>query len=61
MSLEARLDRYLQEHKGERVQIRQLVKRFNSLPDAIIHTLELLHWHHCGEGYYFYDSKKTSE
>ena len=32
MSLEARLDRYLQEHRGERVQIQQLTKRFNSLP-----------------------------
>lgn len=61
MSLEARLDCYLQEHKGERVQIRHLVKRFNSLPNAIIHKLELLHWHPCGEGYFIHDSAKASE
>jgi hypothetical protein len=61
MSLEARLDRYLQEHRGERVQIQQLTKRFNSLPDAIIHKLELFHWHPCGGGYFIHDAKKTSE
>jgi hypothetical protein len=54
MSLEARLHRYLEEHKGERIHIKQLAKRFNSLPDAIIHRLELLHWHPCGEGYFVY-------
>jgi hypothetical protein len=61
MSLEARLDRYLQEHRGERVQIQQLTKRFNSLPDAIIHKLELFHWRPCGGGYFIHDTKKTSE
>jgi hypothetical protein len=52
MSLEARLDRYLREHKGERVHFRQLAKRFNSLPEMIISRLELLHWRPCGEGYF---------
>jgi hypothetical protein len=61
MSLEARLDRYLQEHSGERVQVQQLTKRFNSLPCAIIHTLELFHWRPCGGGYFIHDSKKRSE
>jgi hypothetical protein len=56
MSLDARLDRYLREHKGERVHIRQLAKRFNSLPDAILHKLELLHLRSCGEGYFVNDS-----
>ena len=61
MSLEARLDRYLQEHKGERVQINHLVKRFDSLPNAIIPRLELFHWRSCGEGYFIDDTTKTSE
>ena len=61
MSLEARLDRYLQEHRGERVQVQQLTKRFNSLPGAIIHTLELFHWRPCGGGYFIHDPKKRSE
>jgi hypothetical protein len=60
-SLEARLDRYLQEHKGERVHIKQLTKRFKSLPNAIIHKLELFHWRPCGGGYFINDSTKTSE
>lgn len=54
MSLEARLHRYLQEHRGERIHIKQLAKRFNSLPNAIIHRLELFNWRHCGEGYFMY-------
>ncbi|HWS21703.1 MAG TPA: hypothetical protein VN227_03595 [Methanoregula sp.] len=53
MSFEAGLDRYLHEHKGERVHIRQLTKRFNSLPPVIIRTLKLLHWRPCGGGYWY--------
>ncbi len=54
MSLEAHLDRYLQEHKGERIHITQLAKRFNSLPQTIISKLELLNWRSCGGGYFSY-------
>jgi len=61
MSLEASLDRYLQEHKGERVHITQLSKRFKSLPIAMIQKLKLFHWRPCGGGYFIHDSKKTSE
>ena len=61
MSLEARLDRYLQEHKGERVHITQLSNRFKSLPNAMIQKLTLFHWRPCGGGYFINDSKKTSE
>jgi|GEM_PF-6955902 len=52
MSFEASLDRYLSEHKGERIHIRLLTKRFNSLPTTIIHKLKLLHWRPCGGGYW---------
>jgi hypothetical protein len=52
MSFEASLDRYLNEHKGERIHIKLLTKRFNSLPNTIIHKLKFLHWHPCGEGYW---------
>ena len=61
MSLEARLDRYLMEHTGERVHIRQMTKRFKSLPKVIIHRLELLHWRPCGGGYFINDPTTTSE
>lgn len=61
MSLEARIDRYLHEHKGERVQVRHLVKRFNSLPGAIIRYLELYHWRPCGEGFFIDDTSGRSE
>jgi hypothetical protein len=44
MSFEASLDRYLMEHKGERIHINLLTKRFNSLPNTIIHKLKLFHW-----------------
>ncbi len=53
MSFEASLDRYLKEHKGERIHIKYLTKRFNSLPNTIIHKLKLLNWRYCGEGYWF--------
>ena len=53
MSFEASLDRYLHEHKGERVHIRLLTKRFNSLPHTIIRKLKLLHWRPCGGGYWY--------
>jgi len=53
MSFEAGLDRYLQEHQGERVHIRQLTKRFNSLPDTIIRKLKLFNWRPCGGGYWY--------
>jgi hypothetical protein len=53
MSFEAGLDRYLQEHQGERVHIRQLAKRFNSLPDTIIRKLKLFNWRPCGGGYWY--------
>ena len=53
MSFEASLDRYLKEHKGERIHIKYLTKRFNSLPTTIIHKLKLLNWRYCGEGYWF--------
>ena len=52
-SFEAGLDRYLQEHKGERVHIRQLAKRFNSLPNTIIRKLKLFNWRPCGGGYWY--------
>lgn len=52
MSFEAGLDRYLHEHKGERIHLRLLTKRFNSLPPTIIRTLKLLHWRPCGGGYW---------
>ena len=61
MSLEASLNRYLQEHKGERVHIIQLSKRFKSLPNAMIQKLKLFHWRPCGGGYFINDSKKTAE
>jgi len=53
MSFEAGLDRYLHEHKGERIHIRLLTKRFNSLPPTIIRTLKLLHCRPCGGGYWY--------
>jgi hypothetical protein len=53
MSFEASLDRYLMEHKGERIHIQQLTKRFNSLPNTIIHKLKLFHWRPCGGGYWY--------
>ncbi len=54
MSLEAHLDRYLQEHKGERIHITQLAKRFKSLQPTIINKLESFHWRSCGGGYFSY-------
>jgi hypothetical protein len=53
MSFEASLDRYLMEHKGERIHINLLTKRFNSLPNTIIHKLKLFNWRHCGGGYWY--------
>jgi hypothetical protein len=61
MSLEASLDRYLQEHKGERVHIIQISKRFKSLPNAMIQKLISFHWRPCGGGYFIHDSKTLSE
>ena len=61
MSLDARLGRYLMEHRGERVQIRHLVKRFNTLPGAVIRFLEYYHWRPCGEGFFIEDTSGTSE